>query len=121
MAEGLAKMHGRDGIEAYSAGSRPAGTINANAVSVMRELAYDLTTHQSKSLNEVPDVEYDTVVTMGCGDDCQFVRAKRHIEWNIPDPKGKTVEDVRAIRDLLSKHVQELLGEVQDNPTLSCD
>ncbi len=109
MAEALARLHAGDAVEPYSAGSRPSGTINPNAISVMKELGYDLTVHHSKSLDEIPDVEYDAVVTMGCGDECPFIRAKRHVDWNIPDPKGKGVEDVRSVRDLIDGQVRELL------------
>jgi arsenate reductase len=75
----------------------------------MRETGYDLTTHRSKPLTEIPDIEFDAVVTMGCGDECPFIRAKQHIDWDIPDPKGKSLEEVRRIRDLIRDQVQELL------------
>jgi protein-tyrosine-phosphatase len=109
MAEAFARLYAGDSIEPYSAGSRPSGTINPDAVTVMREAGYDLTTHRSKSLKDIPDVEYDAVVTMGCGDECPFVRSKRHIDWYITDPKGKTIEEVRSIRDSIDVHVRELL------------
>jgi arsenate reductase len=111
MAEAFAKMQGGDQIEPYSAGSRPSGTINPNAVSVMKELGYDLSAHRSKSLDEIPDMEYNAVVTMGCGDECPFIRAKRHVDWNIPDPKGKDLDAVREIRDLIEARVRDLLRE----------
>src|SRR3970282_2063010 len=79
MAEAFARMIG--GIEAYSAGSRPAGKGNSPAVVAMRELGYDLATHQSKSLADLPAVEFDAAVTMGCGDECPTLRAKRRIDW----------------------------------------
>ena len=109
MAEAFAKMYGKDGVEAYSAGSRPSGTINPQAVDVMREAGYDLTSHRSKSLNEIPDIEFDAVVTMGCGDECPFVRAKQRFDWNIPDPKGKGIEAVREIRSVIDAQVQDLI------------
>src|SRR5207248_4384115 len=77
MAEAFARMHGGPGVEAGSAGSRPSGRVNPRAVAAMKELGYDLTAHQSNSLAEVPDVEYDFVATMGCGDACPLVKAKR--------------------------------------------
>lgn len=109
MAEAFARMHGEDQIEPYSGGSRPSGTINPHAISVMREVGYDLTTHRSKSLEDVPDIEYDAVVTMGCGDECPFVRGKRHLDWNIPDPKGKDIDAVREIRESINARVCELI------------
>ncbi len=74
----------------------------------MREVGYDLAAHRSKSLEEIPDVEYDAVVTMGCGDACPFVRAKRRFDWNIPDPKGQGIDRVREIRELIESRVREL-------------
>lgn len=89
MAEAFARLHGKPNeFEIYSAGSRPSGQVNSKAITSMREINYDLTTrHQSKSLTDVPAVAYDAVVTMGCGDECPFVGAKRREDWNIPDPK----------------------------------
>jgi arsenate reductase (thioredoxin) len=98
------------GIEAYSAGSKPSGQINPIAIEAMREVGYDLTKHRSKSLDEVPHDEYDYVVTMGCGDACPFIPAKHRVDWNIPDPKGKGIDDVRAIRDQIGSQVRELLN-----------
>ena len=77
MAEAFARIHGGDLFEAYSAGSRPSGKVNPRAVEFMNEVGYDLTTHGSKSLEEIPTGENDTAVTMGCGDACPLVRAKR--------------------------------------------
>jgi protein-tyrosine-phosphatase len=109
MAEAFAKFYGSEDLKAYSAGSRPSGTINRQAMNVMRETGYDLTTHQSKSLSDIPDIEFDAVITMGCGDECPSIRAKQHIDWDIPDPKGRSLEEVRRIRDLIRDRVQELL------------
>src|SRR6186713_414951 len=81
MAEAFARLHGGDSVEAYSAGSRPSGIVNPKAVEAMRELGYDLTTHGSKSLDDIPQVEYDFVATMGCGDACPLVRAKQRADW----------------------------------------
>src|SRR4029079_5357655 len=77
MAEAFARIHGGDAVEAFSAGSRPSGVVNPKAIAVMREVGYDLATHVSKSLDDVPQIEWDLVATMGCGDECPFVRAKR--------------------------------------------
>ncbi len=109
MAEGFARLYSRNGVEAYSAGSRPAAAINQKAVEVMREIGYDLSGHKPKSLQEIPDIDYDCVVTMGCGDSCPFVKAKYREEWNIPDPKDLQLEKVREIRDLIGEKVKQLL------------
>lgn len=105
MAEAFARMRG---IEAYSAGSRPSGKINPNAILVMNEAGYDLSAHRSKSLDEIPKIKYDVVVTMGCGDACPFVKAEKRLDWTIPDPKNGSLEDVRKIRDLIESNVKTL-------------
>jgi protein-tyrosine-phosphatase len=112
MAEAFAKIHGKGKVEAYSSGSRPSGIINPKAIEAMKELGYDLTTHTSKSLNEIPDVEYDFVATMGCGDECPFVRAKMREDWQIPDPKHLEPEEFRKVRDLIEQKVKEMLEKL---------
>ena len=109
MAEAFARIHGGDSIEAYSAGSRPSGQINPRAVNAMSELGYDLTRHKSKSLQDIPDIEYDFVATMGCGDECPFVRARQREDWDIPDPKQMEPEEFRVVRDLIAEKVKHLL------------
>ncbi|HLJ93527.1 MAG TPA: arsenate reductase ArsC [Gemmataceae bacterium] len=110
MAEAFARIHGADRVEAYSAGSRPSGRVNPKAVEAMREVGYDLTRHASKSLADIPAVEYDAVVGMGCEDEgCPLVRAKRREEWSIPDPKQLPPDQFRAVRDMIEMKVNELL------------
>jgi protein-tyrosine-phosphatase len=84
MAEAFARMYGAGRVEAYSAGSRPSGRVHPKAVAAMRELGYDLERHQSKGWWQLPAVEFDVAVTMGCGDECPALRAKRREDWNIP-------------------------------------
>jgi arsenate reductase (thioredoxin) len=67
---------------------------------------YDLTKHESKSLTDIPDVEYDFVATMGCGDECPFVRAKEREEWDIPDPKNLPPDQFRLTRDLIEQRIK---------------
>src|SRR5438132_4896535 len=81
MAEALARRFGQGKVEAYSAGSRPSGRVNPRAIEFMREIGYDLSTHRSKGLGALPEVEFDAVVTMGCGDECPLVQAKRREDW----------------------------------------
>ncbi len=109
MAEAFARIHGGDSVEAYSAGSRPSGKINPKAIEAMKEIGYDLSQHQSKSLSEIPNLEFDFVATMGCGDECPFVRAKRREDWDIPDPKDMPLEEFRTVRDLIENKVKEIL------------
>lgn len=111
IAEALARIHGAEKVEAYSAGSRPSGQVNLKAIASMRELGYDLNQHASKSLAEIPDVEYDYAITMGCGDECPFVRAKHREDWGIPDPKELPPDEFRSVRDLIEEKVKALLAE----------
>lgn len=109
MAEAFARMHGREQIEAFSAGSRPSGVVNPRAIEAMHEKEYDLTQHRSKSLDEIPAGQYDVVVSMGCGDSCPNLPAKRREEWQLPDPRNMGVDEFRGVRDTIEKKVIELL------------
>lgn len=109
MAEAFARIHGGDAVEALSAGSAPSGRINPKAVRFMAELGYDLSTHASKSLDDIHG-EFDAVVTMGCGDDCPWVPAKRREDWGLPDPKHMDDDGYRAVRDEISARVKRLLA-----------
>ena len=109
MAEAFARMHGGDAVEAMSAGSKPSGVINPKAVRFMAERGVDLSTHASKSLHEVTG-EFDAVVTMGCGDDCPWVPAKRREDWALPDPKHMDDDGYRAVRDEIERRVRALLA-----------
>lgn len=111
MAEAFAHIHGGDTVEALSAGSSPSGRINPKAVRFMAELGYDLTTHTSKPLDEI-DGEFDAVVTMGCGDSCPWVPAKRREDWGLPDPKDMGDAGYRAVRSEISARVKRLLAEL---------
>ena len=112
MAQAFACIHGGPTIEASSAGSRPSGQINPKATETSRELGYDLDTHESESLADIPDVEYDVVVTMECGDACPFVRAARREDRNIPDPKEFSPERFRQVRNVIEAKVKELLASL---------
>src|SRR6187401_2298812 len=108
MAEAFARIHG--GVEAHSAGSRPSGRVNPKAIEAMRELGYDLTTHASKGLSDFNGQPFDAAVTMGCGDECPLVIAKRREDWQIPDPKELPPERFREVRNLIEQRVKELLA-----------
>lgn len=112
MAEAFARIHGGDGVEACSAGSRPSGKVNPRAVEAMRELGYDLTKHSSKALSEIAAGPYDVAVTMGCGDACPATLAKRHEDWAIPDPREMPPDDFRRVRDLIESKVKDLLASL---------
>jgi arsenate reductase len=110
MAEAFARLHGGGQVLAESAGSRPAGRVNERAAAFMNEIGYDLATHRSKSVAELPDVEYDVAITMGCGDACPMVRARRREDWAIPDPKELPEEQFRQVREQIEAKVRELLA-----------
>jgi protein-tyrosine-phosphatase len=110
MAEAFARIHGAGKVEASSAGSRPSGRINPKAIDAMGELGYDLTTHASKGLDACNGKNVDVAVTMGCGDECPLVLAKRREEWQIPDPRDMTPEQFREVRNLIEAKVKELLA-----------
>lgn len=112
MAQAFARIHGGDSVQAYSAGSRPSGRINPKAVEAMRELGYDLSTHHSKSLNDIPEGEFDAAITMGCGDACPNVAARIHEDWQIPDPREMPPAEFRKVRDLIETKVKELLARI---------
>jgi protein-tyrosine-phosphatase len=112
MAEAFARIHGGEQVEAYSAGSRPSGVVNPKAIAAMREKGYDLTTHLSKSLNDIPAEDYEVAVTMGCGDSCPLVEARRREDWQIPDPKHLSPDEFLAVRDLIEQKVLELLKTI---------
>lgn len=109
MAEAFAHIHGGDRMEALSAGSKPSGQINPRAIRFMAELGYDLSTHRSKSLDAV-EGEFDAVVTMGCGDSCPWVPAKRREDWALPDPKHMDDDRYRQVRDEIASRVRTLLA-----------
>lgn len=111
MAQAFAIIYGKDKVVPYSA-SQPSGKINPKAIAVMSELGYDLTIHDSKSLDEIPAVEYEYVITMGCGDNCPFVRANHRKDWNIPDPRNMAEAEFRKVRDTIEKQVQQLLNKL---------
>jgi arsenate reductase (thioredoxin) len=111
MAEAFARMHGKGKVEAMSAGSRPSGKVNPKAVESMAEVGYDLSCHVSQSVTEIPDVVYDAVVTMGCGDECPFVRGRIREDWKIPDPKDLPVEEFRKVREMIEEKVKKLLSQ----------
>lgn len=111
MAEAFAHMHGGPDVEALSAGSRPSGRINPKAVRFMAERGHDLSMHASKSLTDIGG-EFDAVVTMGCGDDCPWVPAKRREDWALPDPKDLDDEGYRAVRDEIEARVKALLASL---------
>ncbi len=97
---------------ARSAGTRPANRVHPEVVDVMAELGIDLSGSAPRRLKR-GDAEWaDAVVTMGCGDECPYVPGTRYVDWELPDPAGKPVDEVRALRDEIGRRVDGLLAEL---------
>ena len=109
MAEALARMYGSDVVDAYSSGSRPSGVVNEKAIAAMQDIGHDLASHESKSLDDIPQIEYDYAITMGCGDECPNVRAKARSDWQIPDPKHMAPKEFAEVRDSIRDRVIRLV------------
>jgi arsenate reductase (thioredoxin) len=117
MAEGFARTFGGDSVSAWSAGSGPSGQVNARAIAFMREKGIDISKHVSKGLDALPDVEWDYVVTMGCGDACPFLPARHRLDWELPDPKRLDDQGFRVVRDTIGERVRVLLEAAKENAT----
>jgi arsenate reductase (thioredoxin) len=102
----------RAGHEARSAGTTPGDSVHPEVVEVMEELEIDLSDRVPKKLTTEMAEWADVVVTMGCGDECPYIPGKRYIDWDLPDPKGLPIEEVRAIRDDIATRVRELASEL---------
>lgn len=115
MSQAFTRIYGGEAVEAFSAGSKPSGIVNPKAIAAMKELGYDLTAHDSKSLDEVKQyAPFDAVVTMGCGDACPWMPAKQFIDWQIPDPKHMEPAAFNEVRDLIAEKVRQLITSLHD-------
>jgi len=112
MAEGFANAFGQGKLEVYSAGSRPSLEIDPLVIEVMKEKRIDLTAKRPKGLNDLPPIEMDYLITMGCEEVCPAVLAKKIMEWKIPDPKGKSIDFFREVRDIIEGKLKSLLEEI---------
>jgi glutathione/glutaredoxin type arsenate reductase len=112
MAEGFAKKYGGDRVEVFSAGSKPSGIVNPDAIKVMKEIGIDISDQSSKGFEMLPYNKYDYIVTMGCQDTCPYFPAKEKIDWQIEDPKGKSPEVFRRIRDEIGEEVKALIDNI---------
>jgi arsenate reductase (thioredoxin) len=112
MAAGLLDHHADGRVTVRSAGSEPADEINPAVIAAMDEMGIDLSKEHPRALTTDAVKAADVVVTMGCGDACPIFPGKRYLDWKLPDPSGKPVEEVRAIRDEIDRHVRTLLDEL---------
>ena len=112
MAAGFLKHLAGDRIEALSAGSEPAEAVNPVAVQAMAELRIDVSNEKPKLLQDAAVKQADVVITMGCGDACPIYPGKRYEDWELDDPAGKSIEDVRPIRDEIRERVGRLVASL---------
>jgi arsenate reductase (thioredoxin) len=103
---------GRHTAESAGSVADPDSRVHPEVVTVMRELGIDLSARRPRPLTDELARRADIVVTMGCGDSCPYIPGKRYIDWDLPDPKGRPVEEVRAIREDIARRVDALLGEL---------
>jgi arsenate reductase (thioredoxin) len=97
---------------AASAGTTPAERVHPEVVDAMRELGVDLTDRTPRRLTDELARDADVVVTMGCGDECPYIPGKRYLDWELPDPKGLALDEVRAIRDEIGRRVGDLVADL---------
>ena len=97
---------------AESAGTTPGERVHPEVVEVMREIGIDVSGRVPQKLTDDLARAADVVVTMGCGDECPFIPGKRYLDWDLPDPKGRPVEEVRATRDEIERRVRDLVAEL---------
>jgi arsenate reductase (thioredoxin) len=109
MAAGWVRRLGRDRVEVFSGGSDPASEVNPAAVEAMAEVGIDISHEYPKPWTDEIVRAADMVVTMGCGDSCPIFPGTRYEDWDLPDPAGRDVADVRPIRDEIAGRVRSLL------------
>jgi len=112
MAQGFAEVFGGEKVEVYSAGSIPSSQIDPIVIEVMKEKGIDVSGRRPKGLNDLPPIEMDYLITMGCEETCPAISSKKIIEWNIPDPKGKSIDVFREVRDMIEDKIRVLLAQI---------
>jgi len=119
MSQALFERAGAGRHTAASAGTTPGERVHPEVVTVMRELGIDLSERRPRRLTTELAQAADVVVTMGCGDECPYIPGKRYLDWDLPDPKGRSVEDVRATRDDIARRVEGLVAELDGKAAAS--
>jgi arsenate reductase len=117
MSEALFHRHAGDRHRAESAGTQPAARVHDSVVEAMREVGIDLSGRRPRKLTNELAEEADVIVTMGCGDECPYIPGKRYIDWDLPDPKDLPAADVRRLRDDIDRRVEELVAELDAEPS----
>jgi arsenate reductase len=117
MAAGFLRTLGGEGVEVRSAGTAPAESINPVVVEAMREVGVDLASQTPRVLESDVVQASDVVVTMGCGDECPYFPGTTYLDWDLPDPAGKDLAEVRSIRDDIRDRVEALLETLPGGPS----
>jgi arsenate reductase (thioredoxin) len=112
MSQALFEQAAEGRHTALSAGTTPGERVHPEVVTVMRELDIDLSDRSPQLLTQTLAEQADIVITMGCGDTCPYIPGKRYIDWDLPDPKGRPIEDVRRLRDEIALRVARLIAEL---------
>ncbi|MFZ1924878.1 MAG: arsenate reductase ArsC [Solirubrobacteraceae bacterium] len=111
ISQALFERAAAGGHNALSAGTTPSEHVHPEVVQVMQELGIDLSGRRPQLLTRKLTEQADVIVTMGCGDECPYIPGKRYIDWNLPDPKGRPLDEVRAIRDDIARRIDSLLAD----------
>jgi len=112
MSQAMFEQQAGPGHTGLSAGTTPSERVHPEVVAVMREIDIDLEGRTPRALTAELAEQADVIVTMGCGDECPYFPRKRYIDWDLPDPKGRPVDEVRAIRDDIARRVEALVREL---------
>lgn len=112
MSQALFNHAARDRHEARSAGSSPGDRVHPQVIDVMDQLGIDLRAETPKALSDELAQWADVIVTMGCGDACPYIPGTRYIDWELADPKGRSLDEVRVTRDEIARRIDELIAEL---------
>jgi len=112
MAAAFAREIGGDRVVVHSAGSAPGETLNPAVVAVMLEKGIDIASETPRKLSDEMGRSADVIVTMGCGDECPVYLGKRYLDWELTDPAGKVIDEIRPIRDDIEQRVRSLIGDL---------
>lgn len=113
MAEAFCRTLGKN-VECASAGSHPEKEVAPETVAVLQEVGIDISGARPKGFADLPDLKFDYLVTMGCEVNCPYLPGAKRIEWQIPDPKGKGIEEYRRVREIIRKEIEKLLKQIKE-------
>jgi arsenate reductase len=119
MSQALFERAAGDRHAAASAGTAPADAVHPEVIEVMRELGIDVAARRPQRLTGELAEQADVVVTMGCGDACPHIPGKRRLDWDLPDPRGQSLDEVRATRDDISRRIEQLVAELDEKAAVA--